>query len=247
MLTRIRARWKLRRLIKNWLLYRDEVLKSTQSEGQRANEKGSFLKLKANLATELQGLTELIPADAAFSARKEIAEIIGLLKRDPNLRLVDPPEKWDFSTWDQQNFERLWHGHYIFLNELKGLRWGRKPAGRSGPPKTVLAGGGGGWNPPAFAVGGAFRVVLVLACLALVVYLVGWGFGVTRDDSGRFVSANQTFVGRALESVANFAVGAWEGAVRFFHPVVETYGDTLTIALFGVLLLVIGYWLFARG
>jgi hypothetical protein len=81
----------------------------------------------------------------------------------------------------------------------------------------------------------------------LVVFLLGWGLGIERGVDGKFVVDSPDSFGEAVQNILNGAQSSWSNFITFFEPVTDTYGPTSALILIAVLLLSVGYWVFARG
>ncbi len=242
MLEYYRAKWRLRKLIRYWSEYRDLVVQSVGSREITVAVENRFLEIKADMAKLLQLLEEAAPSSMAAEARREIGAMTNLLKSHIKLSNDAATEQWV-----REEFSRIWHDHFIFLNRLTGVRLGHKRAANPRASAAVPESGSKKWLPRSLAAKRRLHFAATVLVLAVVVIGVVQGFGVDRLASGRFVVQNQSSVGQALESVLNAGNGAAMNVVRFFDPVVAAYGQTWTLVLLGSLLLGGFLWFFARG
>jgi hypothetical protein len=111
-----RAKWGLQRLIDSWTEYHTLVADALRSDQVTWDKEGPFLELKATIASRLLALENAAPPEWADETRREIGDITELLKGHVTLR-----QKCADENWDPDGFDRVWHGHYIFLNRLKGM------------------------------------------------------------------------------------------------------------------------------
>ncbi|MFO7609323.1 MAG: hypothetical protein R6X35_09030, partial [Candidatus Krumholzibacteriia bacterium] len=95
---------------------------------------------------------------------------------------------------------------------------------------------------------GIAKTVLALVILVVVVYFIGQGLGVSYDSvSHRFTGAGEAGIARVVQTVLNSVLGLWQDVVKFFDPVLLSYGPIWTAILFIALALTLGYWMFVRG
>ncbi len=241
MFEHVRARWRLKSLIRLWMAYHEIVSQVVGMEEIPLSEQKRFLTIKARIATLLQHLEQSLPTEMAGEARQEIADMTNLLKRHISLD-NDPAQV----TWVRKEFGQIWHEHYIFLHKLMGVRLGGAELQRARPvPATAkmprrLFRGISPWPH-------RLRVVAVLVVIAAVGFAMKAIFGVSKIPGGRFAVENESGFGNFLENALNAGNSLAMQLAGFFTPVVDAYGMTWTYVLLGVLVLGFGYWTLARN
>jgi hypothetical protein len=83
--------------------------------------------------------------------------------------------------------------------------------------------------------------------IGLVVYLLGRAFGLHWDEARGFEFDSPTTVSGVGQNVWQGLQSLWAELLDFLQPVIGTYGVEASIALVGVLLIGLGYWIFIRG
>ncbi|MBM3285856.1 MAG: hypothetical protein FJY88_00675 [Candidatus Eisenbacteria bacterium] len=243
MLESCRHWWRLRNLIRSWIEFREIVTKSLGSAEVSAEREDRFLKVKAGIASQLPHiLGEAGPGPIAQESQRQVTMMTDLLNRYRTLRSDSAP-----SAREAEDFERVWHQHFIYLNKLKGTVRRREAAAGlrgthavpSGLPRHKIH-----RRVPGL---GLLSFIVRLGIIALVIYLLGRAFGIRWDASGRFVAQPPTTVGGVGGNVAGGIHSIWSGVLGLMSPVVALYGGSLTIILVVVLLLALGYWIFIRG
>jgi len=71
--------------------------------------------------------------------------------------------------------------------------------------------------------------------------------GVHTDTQGRFVVEGPGSFAGAIENLLNAFNSLWGDFSGLFSPVVGVYGAFWTMALIGLLLFSLGYWIFIRN
>lgn len=246
MLEGYRAQRRLQQLIHDWREYREFVVAARGHEiGPEQEER--FRELEAKIATRLRSVSDVVPYVAAEEARREFGAMTDLLKRQRSLRDAASAQESD-----PDGFDRFWHEHYIFLNQLKGVPLGRQDDGRPGAPRRAAAVPGGTerrWRRlnsfPAKRIG---RLLSIVIFLAVIIYVTVFGLGLRYDSpSGRFIADSQLGVAKVVQNVMNWILDVWLDVVKFFDPVIIRYGPLWTSVLFILLALTVGYWMFVRG
>lgn len=238
-----RVKTKLKQFLSSWVEYRDLMLEAPTEGEELTKADARFLKLKAKLATDLQALEESAPNPLSGEAHREFGIITDLLKRYKSLE-----EKKGWSESDCANFERRWHEQYIWLNKLKGATL-KKNTTRPLKQKAaaVPTGLGKSWVPRRFTPGRYLRAIISTVLFILVIFIVGWGFGIHWEKGPGFVTENGSVVGKALVNLLNGVQTIWHYVIGFFSPVVATYGLGWSVLLLSLLVLASGFWVFARG
>jgi hypothetical protein len=241
MLDAIRDWWRLRELIRSWVEFREIVASHLGAQVVAPEQEERFLRVKARIASRLPFLTEAASGPIAQEAQKQVGFMTELLNRYRTLRLEAPP-----GQRDREEFDRIWHQHFIFLNKMRGVR--RTPAPRYsrhgvGVPTGMPRHRSSRRLPGLGLLGFVFRIGI----FAIVVYLIGRAFGIRWDQSGRFVAERPQSLGGVGNNVAGGVATLWGGFIHFFDPVIMVYGSFVTVALVVVLLLAVGYWVFVRG
>jgi hypothetical protein len=236
-----RATQRYQELIRCWIAYRDMIQRFEGAQGVTEDHESRFLRLKAKIAGLLPILESRAPGSLARETQRRVVLMTELLNRHRTLRREEPP-----TESEQEEFQRGWHEHYIFLNQLKGVpvvrepkasprRPGEAPTGM--PARKLRRGTPGGWF---------LRFVLRVAVLAVAIYVIGRAFGFRWGVGGgleferpRTISGLGTNLWQAIQSFGS-------GIIDFMQPVVYSYGLESTIALVGVLLIALGYMFFIR-
>jgi hypothetical protein len=235
-----RAKRRIQKLIKSWQVYRQVITDARAGEPLAPSAEDNFLELKADIASQLQSLAEILPPSASAEASSHIAGITRLF--ESQLTLKAPPD----SEWDQEQFDQTWQQHYLYLNKLKSMRLERhKP---KVDPNIPVPTGFPGMNPPRYR---SFRKVprIVSVCLILLVLcaVVGWGFGVRWDGEDKLVITDQSVFGNSLDGLQATLNTWWSHLESLFAPVVMAYGSVVSIVLVGAFLLSLGYWVFIHS
>ncbi len=238
MLQSLRAKLRLRALRRLWVRYHDVAIAAFDSDTVTAGQERAFLALKAKIAARLQFLPETVSRGLDAEVRREVDAITDLLKRHRSLASGN-----DGTPWTREEFDRLWHGHYIFLSKLKGTPLGGPATPKPKRGDVAPSGLGKRWVQPRRGRR-VFRIVLRIAVVVLVAFIVGSALGVQLDGVGRLALDVPDSYRQALDNVTGAASGVWLG---FVGPLVSTYGMVVTVFLLGILVLLSGYWVFLRG
>lgn len=241
MLDSFRDWWKLRQLIRGWVEFREIVTGSLGAQSVTPEQEERFMRVKAQIASRLPHLATLGSGTMAQEAQKQIGFMTDLLNRYRTLRLDAPP-----GARDREEFDRIWHQHFIFLNKMKGAQ--RAPAARypghgPGVPTGMPRHRTRRRLPGLGILGFVFR----LGVFALVIYLIGRAFGIRWDPAGRFVAERPATLGGAGSNVVGGLTTVWGGLIQFFNPVIMVYGPFFTVVLIVIFALAVGYWVFIRG
>lgn len=241
MLESIRAQRKLARLIREWLELRKLWEQYSAAEEVPGLEELRFLKLKADISSKLP-LLETAPAGIGQEATKQRRAMTDLLGTMIALR----PERV-LTAQEQGEIVRRWHSHFLFLNELKGVALGarsrpRRDRRRELAPRPSVPTGMPVFRDPRRrgGVGHVVRTIFGAAVLLSIAYLIVVAVG---------IRAQRTWLG--IEQYGTTSRQVWEAVpgrvAGFLEPIVASYGTEVTIALLGILLLSVGYWVFIRG
>ena len=234
--------WRLRELIRSWVAFREVVMGSLGSQTITPEQEERFMRVKARIASRLPLLTSAASGPLSQEAVKQVGLMTELLNRYRTLRQDVPP-----TQRDREEFDRIWHHHFIFLNKVKGAprAAARTYVGHRGA--AVPTGMPHHRIRRRLPGAGLLSFVFRLGVFGLVIYLIGRGFGIRWDQSGRFVAEQPQSLGAAAHNVGGGLAAVWGALVHFFDPVVLAYGPFFTVVLIVVLLLTIGYWVFIRG
>ena len=229
-------------LIRCWIAYRDVIQRLEGAQGVTEDDETRFLGLKAKIAGLLPVLESRAPASMAREAQRRVMLITDLLNRHRTLRRGEP-----VTDNEREEFERTWHEHYIFLNQLKGVRVAREPKIATRHHREVPTGMPTRGLRRPISGGWFLRFVLRVAVIAVAAYLVGRAFGF-RWTEGSHLEFDRP------ENVSALGDNFWQairsfgsGIIDFVQPVVASYGLESTIAMVGVLLIALGYMVFIRG
>ncbi len=237
-----RAQHRLQKLLRSWREYRRLVSDSLDAEGISPRQEEKFLALKARIASQLQSMAEIVPSAADSEIRRHAEGMTRLLQSQLSLQpgAGGPP-------WDKEKFQREWQEHFLYLNKVKSMHLGRRPQRALDPSVLVPTGFPGSRSPQSFALGKLRRFVTRTLLLILLATLAAWAFGVRWDSSGKLVIRDDAPLGQPLSVVLSTVSGWWISATSFFAPVLASYGSVVSIVLFGVLLLSLGYWVFVHS
>jgi hypothetical protein len=234
--------WRLRGLIRSWVEFREIVLNHLGAREVTAEQEGRFMRVKARIASRLPLLSASALGPLAGEAQKQVGLMTDLLNRYRTLKLEAPP-----GQREREEFDRIWHQHFIFLNKMKGVPRVQERV------HTMRAGSGVPTGMPRHKLrrrmpgAGLLGFVVKLGIFAAVIYLLGRAFGIRWDEGGRFVAEKPQTLGGAGQNVVGGLHSIWGGFAHLFDPVVLAYGPVFTIVLVVVFLLAIGYWVFIRG
>ena len=241
MLSAYRYKARLERLIRQWTDYRGLVITRMGSGDVKPGEERNFLTLKGQIAEALAVLTGKLNQATAQDANSHLRAMSSLLNRYPTLYADAPLE-----PKQREEFEREWHDHFLFFNKLKGMQdQAEAPDERSRTITTSQV-------ESLHATTGGTRMSVVLMRIGLLVVI---GFALVR-----FIPWNMMTVGYQKSgsgSVGGFFAGVWAsikntfantstGGVGILEPVASQYGAEVTLVLVAVLLIGLGYFIFAR-
>jgi hypothetical protein len=245
MLESMCARWRVRRLIRHWEALRERVRGAWDAAAIAPEQEREFLRLQTRIAAQLPWLEDAVPDGDAAAARRHVEGITALLTRHRALVAGLPaPER--------EQFEREWHEHFLFLGEVRGMRLA-SPARRRGGSVHVRGTDRVPTGMPRYhrmethPLGNALRFVIQLGFLLLLVYLLARAIGFCRGVDGRLKVEVPESLGGFWQNMLAGAQSIRLGLGALLQPVVHAYGLTLTLVLFGVLVLAVVYGLFGRG
>ncbi|MBD3162245.1 MAG: hypothetical protein GF346_07935 [Candidatus Eisenbacteria bacterium] len=92
-------------------------------------------------------------------------------------------------------------------------------------------------------IGVGVRLALFLAFL----YVVASAAGLKKDGTGRLVVDPPSSAGEVAANLSGISESIWTNTQLVVDPVLSAYGLGGGLALFGLLLLGIGYWIFVRS
>lgn len=240
MLESVLARRKLARLVRDWTELRQLWERYLGAEEVPDLEESRFLKLKADISSRLPLLETAVPSGFAQEASKHhrgMTDLLGALITLRSPRAVTERER--------EQFLSRWHAHFLFLNELKGMALGTRarPAGenRHAARQPLVPTGMPNFKPRRrHSIGDIARTIFGTAILLLIGYLIVVSAGVRFQRSWAGVEQYGTASRQLWDAVPG-------RVADFLEPIVASYGTEVTIALLGVLLLSVGYWVFIRG
>jgi hypothetical protein len=242
MLEALVTRRTLERLSRSWVEYQAAVPAAARAGGVPAAGEKEFFDLQARIAADLERVTSRMSAAVGEASMREALAIHDFLKRQ---HLVQAGEGG--STSDREAFEREWHAHYIFLGQLKGAS-PAAPARAAGPPQRpgapVPTGFERGWLPARHDPRRWLRFVIQLGALGLLVYVLGSGLGIRMARDGRFSFENPGSLGNVVHDGLAAFNNLWVG---FFGTLAGSYGTAGTLVLLGLLVAIVGYWVFRRA
>ncbi len=257
MLESMCARWRLRRLMRHWEAWRDWLRAAWDGAPIVPVQERDFLRLQARIVAQLPWIAEAVPDDYAQAARRHVEGITALLTRYRALAA------W-LATPEREQFEREWHEHFLFLGEVKGMRLvsparrsggsalgrravGDEPTGEPTGMRTRVPTGMPRYHRGRLRPAGLIaRFFFQLGCLLLLIYLLARGLGLAKGADGRLRMNVPESLGGLWQNLAAGAQSIRLGLGSLLRPVVHAYGVTLTLILFGVLVLAVVYVWFGR-
>ncbi len=227
MLANFKKRYQVKSFIRSWLEYRAIVTQAMQDTVTTPEAEMRFLKLKGRLATQLQVLAESAPPSLAAENHQAYREITAMLSAQRSVT-GDESRK----EFDEEEFVRTWHEHYIFLNKLLGALRMQREADHRPLPDALPTWMGKKRGRFLFRLGSPVRNLLVAAVLITVVALLGLGLATRWDPGhGHFVAKSDSPVAEAYTAAFNSTYDLWQGVVGLMDPVVTTYGAAWTMTL----------------
>ncbi len=241
-LSSYRYKARLEKLIRQWTDYRGLVLTRMGSSDVKPSEERNFLTLKGQIAEDLAALTGKLNQATAQDANSHLRAMNSLLNRYPTLYADDSLE-----SKHREDFEREWHDHFLFFNKLKGMQEQaeapdeRSRAITSHAAGEVHHGTTGGARMPVVLM----RIGLLVVIGFALVRFIPWNM-LTRDyPKGGSGGAGGFFAG-VWASIKTTLAGISTEGVGFLEPVASQYGAEATLILVAVLLIGLGYFIFAR-
>lgn len=240
MLEAWRAKRHIAKVIRSWVRFRRLMLEAYKTGQVGSGLEAKFLKLNARIAAQLQLLSQWVPRELTGETNSQVEGMKKLL-----MIFVTMKSGNSDSSWIQEEFDRKWHEHFLYLNKLKGMRLNAKNVSRNmeqwvptgiGQKRVV---GSRGLSRPA-------RVVIGLAVLASVVLLMGWGFGLRVSGNGSVTVSDKPALQDLWTSVSSTVNALGADVIELFSPVLAVYGPVVTTMMLGILLLILGYWIFVR-
>jgi len=213
---------KLGRLIQDWERYRELVTAALAADRTTDRQEKAFLLLKAELAAQIQWLSETLPRSMAYESHQNAEAMGDLIRRHVTLASYDMDHRWE-----SLDFESTWHEYYIYLNRLRGTDLvepeASVPSARHAPSApSRLA------NRVAWVLAFAFAGILLLA----VVSAAGVGVGA----SGLTFTPPETLQ-QAADNATSAFTGMWAGPGRVIEPVAGIFGGMWVAGLIGALAL----------
>jgi hypothetical protein len=223
---------QLERLIRNWERYREKVTTALAAEQSSERDERDFLRLKAELAAQIQWLSETLPRSMAYETHQGADVMADLVRRHVTLCAYDMDQRWEL-----RDFENTWHQHFIYLNRLRGTELGTaksKEARADGAPSTREGSGNRlGW-------------ILAFAFAGFLLYLLASAAGLSWGASGPTFMPPET-LHQAFSNAGNVFASLWAGPSRLFEPLETAYGSQWALGLVAALAVVSGAFLVFRG
>ena len=251
MFDKFRVRRKLARLVGHWIEFQRVWSKSAGAVVVSDEQERSFLELKARISRLLTFIEGIVPPAQTQETAKHVRGMTQMMNEYRALGSEEErPEEFVAS------FEERWHDHFLFLNRLAGAEFGRPPQPAPAraldpPPRPRPVPTGmpelGRFSTGRAWLGPAVRTLLALGLFVFFGYLILVMLGSRWEAAARLTPGGAADLGWLSDT----AVGLWNrlpgGISDFLSPIGQAYGIEVTIALFGVLLLSIAYWIFVRG
>jgi hypothetical protein len=223
---------KLDRLIQNWERYRELVMPALAGEEATDRQERMFLELKANLAAQIQWLSETLPRSMAYESHQTAEAMADLMHRHVNLTTYDMDHRWE-----SMDFERTWHQYFIYLNRLRGTEL-VSPYDQSDVVRRS--------DEDRSATAGRFGWVLAFLFTAFLVVLVAAAAGVGWDSSGPHFEPPQDLA-HAGKNASGALSMLWVGPSKLLEPVTTAYGSMWGIGMIAALAVLSGAFFVRRG
>jgi hypothetical protein len=243
---RMKTRRKFNTLIRHWVEFQAYWMRFRGAEDLPDVEEARFLALKARIAALLPLLTESAPSALSQEAVQHQRAMTDLMNINRTLRAETPP-----TEREHEEFNRRWHAHFLFLNQLQGAGLETPRAARTRRASVSKVGRPAPTGMPVYrrkhgAIRGFISFVGSLVLFAVFVYVMLLVIG-SRLEGGRVLG----LAGKErLGGLGAIASDLWQKApatlTGVLAPVRSAYGTELTIALLCILLLSVGYWFFIR-
>jgi len=227
---------RLRKLLRLWMEFRELSLSYEGRSAPTPLAEREFLKLKGELAAQLESLRRVLPAKGRKSEGKEIDEILSML-----LEQTPPGGLYAEPAWDPERFKRVWQEHYIKLYKLKGMRFEAEPEAAESDGAAKLPGLRASKRPK-------FRRLLIIRPFSIGAIIIAFGFaviaaralGLRRAGSGFVVDRPDSF-GEAVSNANVLLRTILVEVNAFLQPVVAHYGPVWTAVMIALLLSAFGY------
>ena len=223
---------ELERLIRNWERYRDLVTAALNAEESSDRQEKAFLGLKAELAAQLQWLSDTLPRSMAYESHQSVDVMADMMRRHVTLCTYDMGERWEL-----KDFENSWHQYFIYLNRLRGTDL-RSPDPDGAAAQTPSPRGSG------FA--GRLGWTVAFAFAGLLLFVVTSAAGLGWDMSGPTFATPQSLQ-QAFANVSGLFATLAQGPIRLFEPLTTAYGAQWSFGLVAALAVLSGAFFVSRG
>jgi hypothetical protein len=223
---------KLDQLIRNWERYRELVAPAIAGEDESDRREKSFLALKAELAAQIQWLSETLPRSMAYESHQSAEAMADLIHRHVKLTTYDMDTRWE-----PMDFETTWHQYFIYLNRLRGTELV--------PPKAE-AESAATKGSRGFRLASGFGWALSAAVAIIIVMILTSAAGLRWGSSGpRFEPPAN--LQEAWVNAGNTLSALWAGPSLLLEPLTTAYGSMMTIGVLAGIAVLGGVFFVARG
>lgn len=234
------SRLRMRSLLNHWVEFRVLAVSYGGKATITALAEKEFLKLKGKLAVDLEWLNSILPFDHSDDICLKLESIMSMIQDHNQL-----PHEDAENPWDVEEFDKIWHDHFIFLNRLKGMELKTQVES----PKKLVAALPGAKAPNS---GQTKRLVIVKTApmftgLFIIVFLLVLAKAMGLENTGKGLKLNppQSF-GEAFSNIGGLGSDVWGQVQGFMEPIMITYGPLWTAILLAILLSAFGYLVFSH-
>ncbi|MBC8367289.1 hypothetical protein H8E52_07760 [bacterium] len=234
------SRLRMKSLLNHWVEFRVLAVSYGGKNTLTALAEKEFLKLKGKLAVDLEWLNSILPLDQNDDICLKVEAVMSMIQDHHTLPHEDQDEPWNVDE-----FDKIWHDHFIFLNRLKGMELKRA----SESPRKLVASLPGAKAPNS---GQTKRLVIAKSApmftgLLVIVFLLVLAKAMGLENSGNGFKLNppQSF-GEVLRNISGLGSDVWGQVQGFMEPIMITYGPLWTAILLAILLSAFGYLVFSH-
>jgi len=217
-------------LLRRWVEFRVLAMSYGGKKTLTTLAEKEFLKLKGQLAADLEWLSSVLPSDRSEEVHAKIGDIIKMLEDRHGLPSADRKD-----SWNPEEFDHVWHEYYIYLNRIKGMEL---QASKTNSDKLVAKLPGASapkYNKPRKLVIVKTMPVFTGVLVILTIFIAARAFGVKKGLSGLTIEPPKSFP-EVLTNVLTMFSEIWSQFQAFLDPIVLSYGPTWTAILMGLLL-----------